>query len=147
MSPLALHGHGSRAPGTNRLALRLRPAYNRKWFEAYQARRAGDGARVRKLVRELTTGYVGITDVPGNDFLPELLELYPDARVVLVTRDPECWAQSVGHIRKHTNHGWMRYFMAPIPSWRWIPAMIDEFRASAARLRGEAGRNNPLARK
>lgn len=119
-------------------------SYNRKWLEAYQARRDGDRARTLKVVRELTTGYVGITDVPGNNFIPELLELYPDARVVLVTRDPQRWVQSLGHVRKHIKYWWLPYAMAPVPGWRWFPVLLDEFREASSNLRGGVTGNPAL---
>lgn len=37
-----------------------------------------------------------MTDPPAVDFVPELLELYPDAKAVLVTRDRDRWWESFG---------------------------------------------------
>ncbi|KAK6839456.1 hypothetical protein PG995_007272 [Apiospora arundinis] len=111
-------------------------AYQRKWIEAYEARRRGDKERTLKLLREITAGYVGITDLPGINFIPELQELYPDAKVVLVTRDPEKWWKSVGAITKSTSLWYLPYITAPMPGWRWIPAMIGEFARSTNELLG-----------
>jgi hypothetical protein len=55
------------------------------------AKYAGDKEQAVKLLRELTSGFVGCTDAPHNFVVPELVELYPDAKVVLVTRDPQRW--------------------------------------------------------
>ncbi|KAK8093023.1 nad dependent epimerase dehydratase [Apiospora kogelbergensis] len=110
--------------------------YQRKWIAAYEARRRGDKERTLKLLRELTAGYVGITDLPGINFIPELREIYPGAKVVLVTRDPERWWQSVGAITKNTSLWYLPYITAPVPGWRWIPAMIAEFASSTNALLG-----------
>lgn len=40
-------------------------------------------------------GYRASVDYPGADFYGELLRRYPDARVILTTRDPERWYASV----------------------------------------------------
>jgi hypothetical protein len=50
-----------------------------------------------------------ITDIPCVLFVDELLELFPDAKVVLLTRDPDAWAKSV--------RDQFPYFLK---GWRWI---------------------------
>jgi len=39
-------------------------------------------------------GYRAALEWPAVGFLPELIELYPDAKVVLTLRDPEAWYES-----------------------------------------------------
>ena len=90
-----------------------------------------------KHLREATAGYAGATDMPTVDFLPELLELYPEARVVLVGRDPERWARSVAVVGRNVDLWWLRYLCWPVPGWRWFPGLIDEIKDSAIRLRGD----------
>ncbi|KAK7946173.1 uncharacterized protein PG986_010494 [Apiospora aurea] len=101
--------------------------YNKKWVAAYESRRRGDRELCLKLLREITRGYVGITDLPGINFIAELRELYPNAKVVLVTRDPERWWRSLGVLNKNTTLWYLPYLTAPVPGWRWIPAMIRQF--------------------
>lgn len=48
-----------------------------------------------KGIREVTKGYAACTDVPHILAVPEMLEIYPDAKVVLVTRDPVRWWSSI----------------------------------------------------
>jgi hypothetical protein len=43
---------------------------------------------------ELLAGYVATVDFPAAAFWPELMEAYPDALVLLSTRDTESWWQS-----------------------------------------------------
>ncbi|KAK7917588.1 hypothetical protein PG985_011196 [Apiospora marii] len=110
--------------------------FNRKWVAAYEARHRGDKALCLKLLRELTRGYVGITDLPGISFLAELRELYPDAKVVLVTRDPARWWRSLGVLNKNANLWYLSYLTAPVPGWRWIPEMIRQYADSGRELLG-----------
>lgn len=129
---------GDRHPETN---LSSHPgsttAQCKSWALAYAARRQGDRERVLKHVRDATRGYVGTTDMPTLDFLPELLELYPEARVVLVGRDPERWARSVAVIGRNVTLWWLPYLLWPVPGWRWFPGLIDEIKDSAIRLLGD----------
>ena len=41
-------------------------------------------------------GYDAAVDWPAAEFWPELVEKYPDAKVILTVRDPEDWYRSVG---------------------------------------------------
>lgn len=79
-----------------------------------------------KLLSTITTGFVGITDSPGSSFVPELQELYPDAKVVLVTRDPQRWVESMGPILNAWALWWMSWLVWPCPTWRWFPSLLKE---------------------
>lgn len=74
--------------------------------------------------------------MPGISFLAELRELYPEAKVVLVTRDPAGWWRSLGVLNKNVNPWYLSYLTAPVPGWRWIPAMIREYADSGRELLG-----------
>lgn len=83
-----------------------------------------------KLLREATAGFVAVADSPNNFFLPELCELYPDARVVLVTRNRESWQRSMDILMNKITvmPMWaLNLFLWPMPTWRWMmtwmPAM------------------------
>jgi len=54
---------------------------------------AGDGEMVDW--RELLEGYQACVDWPGCTFYRELMEVYPDAKVLLTVRDQERWYESV----------------------------------------------------
>ncbi|KAJ1333239.1 Sulfotransferase domain-containing protein [Microdochium nivale] len=109
-------------------------AYCTSWLSAFQARNAGDHKKTLKHVRDATRGFVGTTDQPTIDFIPELIELYPDAKVVLVRRDPDAWWRSAQSLGKQVTLHWLRYAMAPIPGWRRLPHIIDECAESMYRL-------------
>ncbi len=108
--------------------------YCRKWAEAYAAKRAGDGERTRKLLRDVTAGFVGCSDMPPIDFLPELMDVYPDARVVLTTRDPDRWLASIRPVAANSAMWWVPYLAWPVPGWRWFPALHAEFGRSVAEI-------------
>ncbi|VDL90819.1 unnamed protein product [Schistocephalus solidus] len=43
----------------------------------------------------LLQGYCGTTDFPGSVFFKELMQAYPNAKVILTTRDPDAWVKSM----------------------------------------------------
>lgn len=57
----------------------------------YEAKAAGDRQRLLKLLCELTVGYIAGRDMPNIDFIPELMDIYHQAKSVLVTREPGKW--------------------------------------------------------
>lgn len=50
--------------------------------------------------------YQALTDAPCVLFVDELLELFPDAKVVLQIRDPDAWARSVKENFEYVLTGW-----------------------------------------
>lgn len=78
-----------------------------------------------KKLADVTRGFVAITDAPGNQFILELQELYPDAKVIDVNRDFAKWSVSHDSIVQHTSSWRLRYFLAPMPGWRWISTIFD----------------------
>ncbi|KAI1633480.1 hypothetical protein F4809DRAFT_585343 [Biscogniauxia mediterranea] len=108
--------------------------YCRTWSEAFAARNAGDAERTRQRVARATAGFAATADLPPADFMPEMMALYPDARVVLVRRDPDRWWASIAALIARTAPWWLAPLMAPIPGWRFLPEFAREFSASALRL-------------
>src|SRR5579884_3535914 len=45
--------------------------------------------------RKLLEGYQAAVDWPACSFYKQLMEIYPDAKVLLTVRDPEKWYESV----------------------------------------------------
>ncbi|TLS21486.1 uncharacterized protein PpBr36_10184, partial [Pyricularia pennisetigena] len=120
----------------------------KKWVQAYRAKRSGDFALTCDLIRELTAGFVGVTDMPPLDFIPELMVVYPDAKVVLVTRDPESWLASIRPVARNSSlDNWLvQYALWPIPGWRHFPALSAEFGTSTKEYLGivDDSVTNPL---
>ena len=79
-----------------------------------------------KALREATRGFVGTSDMPANQFVAELVELYPEAKVVCVTRDPARWWTSIEKVTGALTPWWASYMMMPIPGWRWFFPILRE---------------------
>jgi hypothetical protein len=60
-------------------------------------------AAIKSTLRELTAGYVALTDTPAIQFAGELAEIYPNALVICQTRDPDSWYKSAQEMYKHTS--------------------------------------------
>ncbi|KAI1322171.1 P-loop containing nucleoside triphosphate hydrolase protein [Xylariaceae sp. FL0255] len=110
-------------------------AYCKKWVQAYAAKSQGNKPELLRLLREVTAGFVAVADMPPIDFIPELMELYPEAKVILTTRDPERWLKSVAPVAGNSGSvADLTYLLWPIPGWRWFPSLMEEFGKSAARI-------------
>lgn len=101
-------------------------AYTKLWCDVFANR--NNKPVLMKLLREATAGFVGVTDAPATMFLPELLELYPDAKVVLVERDPDRWLKSMEPIIKNASiNPWvLKTLLFPCPTWRWAPMFLQQ---------------------
>ncbi|KAJ6784417.1 hypothetical protein PWT90_10487 [Aphanocladium album] len=97
-------------------------AWMREWCKMIDAN--DDKPEMLARLRHITAGFVGIADAPAYILLPELLQLYPEARVVLVTRDRARWYRSMAPIMKSvaTPPMWvLDVLLWPCPTWRWLP--------------------------
>ncbi|KAL3422347.1 nad dependent epimerase dehydratase [Phlyctema vagabunda] len=81
-----------------------------------------DDEAVKANLKKLLAGYVGVTDNPCAMFVKELVEMYPDAKVICTTRDPESWYRSIQGIVDQANLGWMDVCFSIIPTLRFIGA-------------------------
>lgn len=65
------------------------------WKEAVEAKFHNKGHKYTKKDWDQLLGHCqAVTDVPAAAFIPELHEAYPDAKVIIVQRDPEKWYAS-----------------------------------------------------
>lgn len=100
-------------------------AYVKLWTDVFAARH--DRPKLLKLLQQATAGFVAITDAPGNCFVEELLELYPEAEVICVTRDREKWWASWEAVSKQAGAGFLNMFLMPVPGKRWYPKLVSQF--------------------
>ncbi|KAK5308923.1 hypothetical protein LTR93_012316, partial [Exophiala xenobiotica] len=64
------------------------------WKRAYDAVYGGKGKWGKKEWDALLGHCMAVTDVPCIDFTYELVEAYPDAKIILTTRDIDKWEES-----------------------------------------------------
>ena len=76
-------------------------------------------------IRELTSGYVATTDTPLGQFVEELMELYPDAKVICTVRDPEAWAKSMAATAKSALQGFLSVLVFWVPCLRYFPKYAE----------------------
>lgn len=73
-----------------------------------------------EALEDAFSGFVGATDVTAIDFIPELMELYPDAKFVLVTRPSAAWWKSFKTVSENAGRKVMGYVTMPLPGVRWF---------------------------
>jgi hypothetical protein len=66
-----------------------------QWVRAIEAKYAGKGTFDKKDWDHLLGQCQAVCDIPAAFFGAELAEIYPEAKVVILNRDPEKWYQSV----------------------------------------------------
>lgn len=91
---------------------------------------AADKEFVLKTLEKILDGYVATTDTPGAQFVPELLELYPDAKVICTVRDKDAWGKSIAQIgRASSSRTWMlSLILLPLPGLRHFIAYVSALR-------------------
>lgn len=66
------------------------------WVEAYDAKLEGTGKPFGRAEFDKLLGHcMAVTDAPAIDFGPELIEAYPESKIILVDRDVEAWYTSI----------------------------------------------------
>ncbi|KHN94988.1 uncharacterized protein MAM_07215 [Metarhizium album ARSEF 1941] len=80
---------------------------------------------VKSLIAGRLRGFVATTDYPGLNYVQELVELYPDAKVTCTVRDVESWQKSMAVVGNAATKWFMRILFLPMPSLRYFPAFID----------------------
>lgn len=86
------------------------------WIQALEAKYEGKGSHFGREQWDSILGHCkAITDIPGAFFATELVEAYPEAKVILTTRTPESWHASMMQTT------WAVYQ----DRVRWIAAKLD----------------------
>ncbi|CAL8092612.1 unnamed protein product [Calicophoron daubneyi] len=106
---LAVIGAGLGRTGTNSLKLALETIFQKKcyhlkeiylhrhedmekWIKLEESlKRSSTGKLDKELCEKIFSGYGAAVDHPACVYYKELLELYPNAKVILTIRDPEIW--------------------------------------------------------
>ena len=100
---------------------------------------------------EIFAGYTSTTDWPGGFFWRELIDVYPDAKVLLSVRDAESWERSMADTINQIYFGdsLMRHLAKARyhvdPGWAaWMDLMIGMTWADGAPFAGTRGEREPL---
>lgn len=102
-----------------------------------RAMRLGEKEKAKKLMRGLLDGYVGCADLPALLYVEELLDVFPDAKVVLVERDPVKWWASMSGILDHAESWFLPALTSIAPALRWFPPLVVEWRLTCDALRDQ----------
>ena len=104
-----------------------------------------DRKQVMEKVKKLTSGYVAMTDTPAHLFIEELMDIYPDAKVVCTTRDPDRWVESIEKLAKTSLQGFLRFALFWLPGLRYFPDYIEALNAGRwGELYGRSEENLPI---
>lgn len=77
-----------------------------------------DRTFVQYRLAQLTEGCVASSDQPGCFFVEELLQLHPDAKVIVTTRDRESWWASYSALWQSLHE---------IYQWSWLTPQVNRF--------------------
>ena len=97
------------------------PIQIKTWIQALKHCAAGgdsDQKALRELLSRQYDGYAATTDSPGGQLVPELMALYPDAKVICTVRDPVSWEKSMNHVMHYTFMWFLRGVLFPLPGMR-----------------------------
>ncbi|KXS99876.1 hypothetical protein AC578_4472 [Pseudocercospora eumusae] len=86
---------------------------------------ADDKRRALAKLESLLDGYVATSDSGMSQLVPELMEIYPDAKVICTTRDRDSWAKSMMMIVEASQPRLAGFIFFWIPSVRHLPALVD----------------------
>ncbi|BCS17355.1 sulfotransferase family protein [Aspergillus puulaauensis] len=78
------------------------------------------------IIESTLDGYVAVTDSPGDQLVPELLEVYPDALVIATTRDAQSWERSMSQVASLSTLWFLRVVLLPLPGMRWFVDYTQE---------------------
>ncbi|GLA51736.1 hypothetical protein AnigIFM63604_008349 [Aspergillus niger] len=81
------------------------------------------------MMKDRTDGYVAITDAPGSQFVPELLEIYPESKVICTVRDADAWVKSMTQIQGLATLWFLRAVLLPLPGMRHFVDYISLLQA------------------
>lgn len=113
------------------------------WTPALRAKYFGVGKPFGRAQFDQLLGHcAAITDGPANSFGPELIDAYPDAKVVLVEREFDAWFKSFNGIiegvygktflfLQYTDPAWMGRIQKVVSAW--VPGQFQAKKADECR--------------
>jgi hypothetical protein len=83
---------------------------------------------VESIIKERLDGYAAVTDAPASGLVKELIELYPNAKVICTIRDPDSWVKSMEGVSNASTMWFLRFVLFPIPGMRFFVDYINVLR-------------------
>ncbi|KAF2469760.1 uncharacterized protein BDR25DRAFT_263116 [Lindgomyces ingoldianus] len=96
-----------------------------------------DKKLVFQILRERFNGYAAATDAPTSGLVKELIELYPNAKVICTVRDPDAWVKSMEGVSNAATMWFLRVVLFPLPGMRHFVDYINALREQWLYLYGE----------
>ncbi|KAK2596213.1 hypothetical protein QQS21_006361 [Conoideocrella luteorostrata] len=78
------------------------------------------------LIAGRLDGFVASNDYPVLAYIPQLVKLYPDAKIICTTRDVDSWAKSMDAVAKAASQWYLRILLLPLPSLRYFPSYCND---------------------
>lgn len=114
-----------------------------KVLSHWPARNDSDRRLILDLITSRLDGYAATTDAPASGLVPELMEVYPDAKIICTVRDPRSWEKSMEGISNAATMWFLRVVLFPLPALRYFVDYINVLRDAWIELYGE---REPLTR-
>ncbi|KAJ5873520.1 uncharacterized protein N7473_013393 [Penicillium subrubescens] len=115
------------------------PIEIQSWIKALKYWAKGDPAsriEMQKIVRQRLHGYTAVTDAPCSQFVPELLEIYPNAKVICTARDPISWEKSMIQAQGLAMAWFLRAVLLPLSGMRHFVDYTEQLAIQWERLYG-----------
>lgn len=97
-----------------------------------------DRPTMMNLMRHRLDGFVAVTDAPCSQLFGELMETYPDAKVICTTRDPVSWEKSMSQIHHVALLWFLRGVLLPLPGMRHFVHYISLLEKQWVKIYGTA---------
>ena len=89
-------------------------------------------------LRRQLDGYVAVTDSPGAQLVPELMQLYPDAKVIVTVRNAASWERSMEKVRNATVPWYLHLVLLQLPGLMYFVPYLQLLAVQWEVLYGEA---------
>ena len=99
---------------------------------------------VLNKIRQRLDGYAACTDAPMCGLVREIMEVYPEAKVICTIRDPDSWVKSMAGVSDASTMWFLRAVLLPLPGMRHFVDYINVLRKQWIYLYGE---QEPVTRK
>lgn len=119
----------------------------RQWAQIHDKNGLHESQKVEednmRILAERVDGYVAVTDAPFTGAVPELIKMFPDAKVIVTVRDAEAWEKSMLTVSNAATMWFLKFVLFPLPTLRHFVKYIDALREVWLNLYGES---EPLTR-